>query len=260
MHLRAALFDLDGTLLDSLHDIGAAMNHALATQGLPLHPLAGYRRFVGEGVRVLVSRAVPADRADCHEAVLAAYKAFYAEHLLDHTRPYPGVREVLARLQEEGVKLAVLSNKPDAATRGFVEALLPEVRLGAVYGERARGLRLHRRHGGGHGHRARRRHVQRGCHLGLPGGGRAPGAWGPGARPDVGRAASGPLERATRRYTTLTRRGKPLDLSACSFSSARPCAVAAAMKWHTQPSNPPVPSQKPGVTMSQKRPRRMSPL
>ncbi|HEX8439759.1 HAD family hydrolase [Archangium sp.] len=136
MHLRAALFDLDGTLLDSLHDIGAAMNHALAHHGLPVHPLADYRRFVGEGVRMLVSRAVPAHREEAHEAVLATYRAFYAEHMLDHTRPYPGVREVLARLADEGVKLAVLSNKTDAVTREMVAALLPDVRFGAVYGER----------------------------------------------------------------------------------------------------------------------------
>lgn len=137
MHLPAAIFDLDGTLLDSLHDIGAAMNHALATHGLPVHPLADYRRFVGEGVRVLVSRAVPAGHEALHAPVLAAYKAFYAEHQLDHTRPYPGMRELLARLQGEGVKLAVLSNKPDADTKRLVEALLPDVRFGAVYGERA---------------------------------------------------------------------------------------------------------------------------
>lgn len=136
MHLRAALFDLDGTLLDSLQDLAVAMNHALATQGLPVHPVASHRRFVGEGVRVFVARAVPQGREDLHEAVLATYKAFYAEHMLDHTRPYPGMREVLARLQGEGVKLAVLSNKPDAATRQLVEALLPDVRFGAVYGER----------------------------------------------------------------------------------------------------------------------------
>jgi phosphoglycolate phosphatase len=137
MHLRAAIFDLDGTLLDSLHDIGAAMNHALAAHGLPVHPLADYRRFVGEGVRVLVSRAVPAGQEALHEPVLAAYKAFYAGHQLDHTRPYPGMLELLARLQGEGLKLAVLSNKPDADTKRLVAALLPDVRFGAVYGERA---------------------------------------------------------------------------------------------------------------------------
>ncbi|HEX8819206.1 MAG TPA: HAD family hydrolase [Archangium sp.] len=137
MHLRAALFDLDGTLVDSLHDIAAAMNHALAQHGLPVHPLPAYRHFVGEGVRVMVARAVPADREDAQAGVMASYKAFYAEHLLDRTRPYPGVLEVLSRLAGEGVKLAVLSNKPDAATRQLVGALLPDVPFGAVYGERA---------------------------------------------------------------------------------------------------------------------------
>lgn len=137
MHLRAALFDLDGTLLDSLRDIGEAMNHALSLHGLPVHPLSDYRRFVGEGVRVLVSRALPTGREDAHEAVLASYKSFYAEHLLKHTRPYPGVLEVLSRLAGEGVKLAVLSNKPDAATRQLVSALLPDVPFSVVYGERA---------------------------------------------------------------------------------------------------------------------------
>ena len=133
---RAALFDLDGTLLDSLHDIAVAMNHALATEGLPTHPLAAYRSFVGEGVRLLVSRAVPADRAEAHAAVLEHYRAHYAEHLLDHTRPFPGIPALLADLEAAGVRLAVLSNKPDAATRRLVEALLPQVSFGAVYGER----------------------------------------------------------------------------------------------------------------------------
>jgi phosphoglycolate phosphatase len=137
MPLRAALFDLDGTLLDSLHDIGAAMNHALAHHGLPVHPLPAYRRFVGEGVRVLVSRAVPAGREVLHEAVLDTYRARYAECMLDTTRPFPGIPELLSRLAEEGVKLAVLSNKPHASTRRLVETLLPQVRFEAVYGERA---------------------------------------------------------------------------------------------------------------------------
>jgi phosphoglycolate phosphatase len=137
MHLRAALFDLDGTLLDSLHDIGAAMNHALARHGLPVHPLSDYRRFVGEGVRALTTRTIPVGQEALHEAVLDAYRARYAQCMLEHTRPFPGIPELLSRLAGEGVKLAVLSNKPDAATRRLVEALLPQVRFGAVYGERA---------------------------------------------------------------------------------------------------------------------------
>jgi phosphoglycolate phosphatase len=135
--LRAALFDLDGTLVDSLHDIGAAMNHALSTHGLPPHPLPAYRHFVGDGVQVLTARSVPEAHAHARESVLATFRAFYAEHMLDQTRPFPGILPMLERLAAEGVKLAVLSNKPDAATRRMVAALLPGVRFEAVYGERA---------------------------------------------------------------------------------------------------------------------------
>lgn len=136
MHLRAALFDLDGTLVDSLHDIGAAMNHALATHGLPPHPLASYRHFVGNGIQMTVARSLPSGREEMHQAVLTTFRTFYAEHMLDHTRPFPGLTEVLARLSDEGVKLAVLSNKVDATTRQLVAALLPDVRFDAIYGER----------------------------------------------------------------------------------------------------------------------------
>ncbi len=136
MNPRAALFDLDGTLLDSLHDIGAAMNHALATHGLPVHPLASYRHFVGNGIQTTVARSLPSGREELHQAVLSTFRSFYAEHMLDHTRPFPGLPEVLARLRRDGVKLAVLSNKADVTTRQLVAALLPDVRFDAVYGER----------------------------------------------------------------------------------------------------------------------------
>lgn len=150
MSVRAALFDLDGTLLDSLTDIGTAMNHALALQGLPTHPLSRYRDFVGEGVMQLVRKAaaqgagedvngdVNGDAGeDMLGALLADYRAYYDAHLTEHTRPYPGVREVLARLAEEGVRLGVLSNKADAFTRRLVAHFFPDVSFGAVYGERA---------------------------------------------------------------------------------------------------------------------------
>lgn len=138
MLVRAALFDLDGTLVDSLADIAGAMNHALARQGLPIHPLSSYRHFVGEGVRQLVRKAAaPEACEDVHEALLASYRAHYAEHLLDTTRPYPGVAEVLARLAGDGVRLGVLSNKADGYTRRLVEHFFPGVPFGAVYGERA---------------------------------------------------------------------------------------------------------------------------
>lgn len=136
MLLRAAIFDLDGTLVDSLADIAAAMNHALSLHGLPTHPVADYRDYVGEGVRVLVRKATPADRGALQDSVLAAYQAYYAEHLFDQTRTFPGIPAMLAQLAAEDMRLAVLSNKADAFTRRLVQGLLPGVPFAAVYGER----------------------------------------------------------------------------------------------------------------------------
>jgi phosphoglycolate phosphatase len=136
MHLRAAIFDLDGTLVDSLADIAAAMNHSLAHHGLPTHPVADYRHYVGEGVMVLVRKATPADREELHASVLTSYRAFYAEHLFDQTTVFPGVPAVLSQLAADGLRLAVLSNKSDLFTKRLVEGLLPGVRFAAVYGER----------------------------------------------------------------------------------------------------------------------------
>lgn len=136
MQLRAVIFDLDGTLVDSLGDIADAMNHALQQHGLPTHPESDYLRFVGEGVKELVRRAVPAGREALHEPVLAAYREHYDAHLFDRTRPYPGIPGMLTSLTETGVRMAVLSNKSDGFVKRLVAKLLPGVPFGAVYGER----------------------------------------------------------------------------------------------------------------------------
>lgn len=131
------IFDLDGTLADSLGDIASAMNRTLGAHGLPLHPVSAYRTFVGEGVRRLVERALPPGTEAMRDAFIAAYQADYAEHLLDETRLFAGIPEVLDRLQSAGVPVGVLSNKPDLPTRQLVDALCSRWEFRAVVGERS---------------------------------------------------------------------------------------------------------------------------
>jgi len=133
---RGVIFDLDGTLADSLGDIAAAMNRTLVAHGFPEHPVTAYRTFVGEGVRKLVERALPPGTEGVRDAFLAAYQADYADHLLDATRLFPGIPEVLDALQSAGMPVGVLSNKPDLPTRQMVDALCSRWAFRAVFGER----------------------------------------------------------------------------------------------------------------------------
>lgn len=112
------LFDLDGTLLDTLEDILAAANYTLREMGYPERTLAEMRRFVGNGAEMQVRRAfgAGADEALIQKA-LVQYKAYYAAHCQEKTRPYDGVLELLAELKRRGYRLAVVSNKPDEAVR-----------------------------------------------------------------------------------------------------------------------------------------------
>jgi phosphoglycolate phosphatase len=132
----AVIFDLDGTLADSLGDIAAAMNRTLARHGFPIHPADAYRSFVGEGVAKLVARALPPTAQARGEEILRAYQADYDEHLLDATRLFPQMVEVLDRLRAAQVSLGVLSNKTDGPTRRLVDALCPTWHFGSVVGER----------------------------------------------------------------------------------------------------------------------------
>jgi phosphoglycolate phosphatase len=116
---RLAVFDLDGTLVDSLLDLSLAVNHALRTLGLPERTLAEVAGFVGEGTTVLVERAV-APRVELRDAALAAWWEHYEAHLLDHTALYPGLRELIAALP---FQLAVHTNKPGRLARRILEGL-----------------------------------------------------------------------------------------------------------------------------------------
>lgn len=135
MPLRAVLFDFDGTLVDTLDDIADAMNHALVSNDLAPHPTDAYRALVGEGVARLVERALPDEALHLHDAVLGDLSEYYTNHMLDKSRPYPGVPELLDELAGRGVPMAVLSNKPHAATAWMVERLLGEWPFHPVLGE-----------------------------------------------------------------------------------------------------------------------------
>lgn len=121
------VFDLDGTLLDTLEDLMVSTNAALAAHGMPERTLDEVRSFVGNGAALLVHRAVPAGTSPDDEAsVLAAFKRHYEAHCEDHTAPYDGVPELLAHLREAGVRMAVVSNKPDFAVQELVSRRFPD--------------------------------------------------------------------------------------------------------------------------------------
>lgn len=139
MKYELVIFDLDGTLVDTIDDLGTAVNHALALNGLPLHDMEEYRLMVGNGVRKLVHRAMPEalkDDPELLDRLLAEFIAYYSEHLDVRSRPYPGIPELLGRLQSAGVRLAVASNKFQAGTDRIIARFFPGIAFGCVLGGR----------------------------------------------------------------------------------------------------------------------------
>ena len=135
---KAIIFDLDGTLLDSLEDIADSMNLVLQNAGFPTHPVEAYKYFIGDGIDILVERALP--REDISTAVVAkcltAIKKVYGERWAAKTHPYPGIANLLNRCEAIGLKMGILSNKPDDATQATVNHfLLPET-FAAIHGAR----------------------------------------------------------------------------------------------------------------------------
>ena len=137
--LKVVIFDLDGTLLNTIEDLGRAVNYALSLRGLPLHPMEEYRGMVGHGVRNLVTVALPkelqADEA-LIDAALADFKSYYTAHIDVHTRPYPGMVEAVRQLHEKGIKLAVASNKFQSGTESLIAEFFPGIPFVAVLGNR----------------------------------------------------------------------------------------------------------------------------
>ena len=138
MKHRAVLFDLDGTLLNTLEDVAGSVNKGLAKLGFPQHTVEAYKNLIGEGRDVLALRALPEDHrdADTGKKLLDLINADYAIHWADHTRPYPGIRELLDALTAKGIKITVLSNKADDLTNMCVTKLLAQWHFALVAGAR----------------------------------------------------------------------------------------------------------------------------
>jgi len=136
MAYNAILFDLDGTLLNTLEDLADATNRALARSGVPAHPLDAYKYFVGDGMKNLILRALPEGRRDdgTLAKTMAAFQEEYARNWADKTVPYPGVPELLDAVTERGVPKVVLSNKPHEFTKLCVAKLLPKWSFAVVQG------------------------------------------------------------------------------------------------------------------------------
>ena len=135
---RLAIFDLDGTLLDTIGDLSEACNYMLALRGLASHTREEYRRMVGNGILRLVERALP-EHLRTTEYVAEArrdFLAYYIDHIDCYSRPYDGICEVLRTLQDEGWTLAVASNKFDAGTKKLIGSFFPDIHFKAVYGNR----------------------------------------------------------------------------------------------------------------------------
>lgn len=124
--LKAIVFDMDGTLLDTLQDITNAVNVVLSNYGLPGKTVAEVCKVVGNGARNLVKGVVPeGEHHPDFEAIFEKYKAYYAKHCEEETKPYEGIRELLQELMRTGLKMAVVSNKPDRAVKVLAEKYFP---------------------------------------------------------------------------------------------------------------------------------------
>ncbi len=136
---KLCIFDLDGTLINSLYDLADAMNYALKKNGFPVHEREKYRFMVGCGLSVLADKAMvlpQGTNSGIKEKIIADFNSYYGEHYCDFTVPYDGITELLCRLDEKNVGYCVLSNKPDEFTVQIVKALFPKNKFMAVMGKR----------------------------------------------------------------------------------------------------------------------------
>jgi len=132
---KAVIFDLDGTLLNTLDDICNSMNFALGAFGLPGHTRDGYKYFVGNGVKVLVEKAVGPDHRDLYDKVAALYEEGYQKNRTNTTYPYHGIPEMLTGLAKKGIPAAVLSNKPHIQTLYVIHQYFQNIVFSVIQGQ-----------------------------------------------------------------------------------------------------------------------------
>lgn len=139
---RTFVFDLDGTLLNTLDDLAASVNYALQVCGMPTHSTDDVRRFVGNGIRLLMERAVPGGAANAlFDEAFAAFRQHYMNHSLDATRPYDGISAMLSELRRRGCRTAVVSNKFYAATQELCRHFFPDTIEVAIGEHEAEGIK-----------------------------------------------------------------------------------------------------------------------
>lgn len=135
---KLAIFDLDGTLLNTIADLAACCNHTLKQFGFPTHPESSYHAFVGNGINKLIERALP-ESAREEKLILEMRESFipyYNTHNKDYTTPYPGIVQLLERLNKDKIKLAIASNKYQEGTEKLVSFYFPHIDFEAVLGQR----------------------------------------------------------------------------------------------------------------------------
>ena len=139
MRYKLVIFDLDGTLLDTLDDLSAAVNYAMGQRGFPPHTRDEYRKMVGHGARNLMTQALPAEHRNDEaliDAVLADFRAYYNAHIDVFTKPFPGIPQLLENLHQKGIKLAVASNKFQEGTEHLIKEFFPNIPFVAILGNR----------------------------------------------------------------------------------------------------------------------------
>jgi phosphoglycolate phosphatase len=135
--INAIIFDLDGTLVHSLPGISTSINSVLKHNGIPTHPEAAVRTFIGDGMRIFIQRAAPADApSKLLDTLYQQVNEHYAATWKQGTTPYPGISEALHQLTAMGVAMAVFSNKPDIFCREMTDYLFPKTKFAAVIGQR----------------------------------------------------------------------------------------------------------------------------